>query len=111
VLSGDRDWVIYLQCHRDGVVLHPAGRWFPQESLAHSPEHNRLLKEVRQMVQRRQAALPAGQALRVQVRFLVPPDARLIFHQAYAVLKPLKLPTSQQELQPGDDVSAILAGR
>jgi hypothetical protein len=111
LLHGDRDWVIYVECLPDYIVLYPSRRRFPVESLSHSPGHNPFYQAVRQMIARRQATVPPGEApFRPEVRFLVRPESVRTYHFAYPALDTLPVPKKRQNLQPEDDVSAITAG-
>jgi hypothetical protein len=111
LLHGDRDWTIYAECYPDYVVLYPSRRRFPVESLSHSPAHNPFYQAVTQMIRRRQAGVPPGEApFRPQVLFLVRPDSVRTYHAAYPALDTLPVPKKVHNLQPEDDVSAITAG-
>ena len=63
------------------------------------------------MIDRRQATVrPGDLPYRPQIRFLVWPDALRSFHLAYPALEGLAVPKTRQNLQPEDDVFAIVAG-
>jgi hypothetical protein len=112
LLNGDRDWVIYVECLPEEIVLYPSRRHFSVDSLAHSSGHNPFHRAVRQMIERRQATVAPGDfPYRPEVRFLIHPggDSERTFHLAHPVLAGLPLRARRQNLQPEDDVSAIIA--
>lgn len=100
-LIGNRDWVIPIECTRDGVVLKPAGQKFPLTSLTTTIEQdNPLLQAVTHLIARRQASVRAGDPpYRPQVRFLVRPDALRTYYQAYPTLEPLHIPLTRQNIE------------
>jgi hypothetical protein len=109
-LNGDRDWVIFLECRPEGIVLYPSRLEFPLKVLPSGPDGNLLLKAVQQMIDRRQATVRPGELpYRPQVRFLVWPEALRTFHLAYPALDGLAVPKARQNLQPEDDVPTIVA--
>jgi hypothetical protein len=108
-LHGNRDWVVYVECRPDVVVLYPSRRTFALESLNHSPAHNAFHQAVRQMIARKQASVPRGEApYRPEVRFLVRPDALQTMYAAHYALEGLAVPRTQQSLERDDDVEAFL---
>lgn len=110
-LSGDRDWVIYIECQPDGLVLYPSQRYFPLKGVTASAEPNPLRQAVQQMIDRRQAGVPPGELpYRPQVRFLVRPESLRTFHLAYPALEALAVPKTRQNLIPEDDVATIVTG-
>lgn len=111
-MGGPREVLIFLECRRDGIVLHPKGEWFPQDSLGHSAEHNRLHKAVRALVNNARARnAGASPHAVIEVRFLVRSEGQWALHRAKDALEPLGVPMRQQALHPEDDASAIAAGR
>ena len=57
------------------------------------------------MVARRQASVRAGEPpYRPQIRFLVRPDGKRAYYQAYPALESLQLPMFQQNLDADEDV-------
>jgi hypothetical protein len=112
-LTGDRDYVIYVECREDSVVLYPAQRIFPLAVLTRGGAGgNPFAQAVEQMIDRRQSAVPAGGIpYRPQVCFLVRPDSMRAYHTAYPTLDGLSVPKVRQNLQPEDDVLAIVTGR
>jgi hypothetical protein len=108
-LHGDRDWVIFVECRADSVVLYPTQRTYPLSSLA--GENNPLLEAIRQMIDRRQGLVRPGELpFRPQVRFLVLPENLRSYHLAFPALEALPVPKTRQNLDPEDDVAAIVAG-
>lgn len=100
-----------MECRAEEVVLYPARQEFPLRTLILGAEGNPLRKAIQTMIERRQASVRPGELpYRPQVRFLVGPDALRTFHLAYPALEGLAVPKTRQNLQPEDDVLAIVAG-
>jgi hypothetical protein len=109
-LSGDRDWVIYVECTAEGVVLYPARTFIPLAALSRGPA-NPLQQAVQQMIDRRQSGVRPGEApYRPQVRFLVRPENMRVFHVAYPALDAVPAAKARYTLRPEDDVLAIVTG-
>jgi hypothetical protein len=109
-LSGDRDWVIYVECTAEGVLLYPSRVFIPLAALSWGPS-NPLQKNIQQMIDRRQTSVRPGEApYRPQVRFLVRPDSMRVYHAAYPALDALQVPKSRYNLKPEDDVLTIVTG-
>lgn len=105
----DRDWIIYIECCPEGVVLYPAHIEFPVDALTAPPEKNGLLAAVRQMIERRQATLRPGDVpYRPEVRFLVRPGSLRTFHSTYPALDFLPVPKTRQNLAAEDDVRSVM---
>ena len=95
-LTGDRDWVIYVECRADSVILYPSRREIPLKELT-STTNNALLVQIQQMIMRRQATLrPEDPPYRPQVCFLVRPDTLRSFHSAYPALEALPVPKTRR---------------
>jgi hypothetical protein len=109
-LTGDRDYIIYIECRPDCVVLYPSQRTYPLAVLSRSSASgNPLALAVQQMIDRRQALLPADTPpYRPQVCFLVRPESVRTFHTAYPALDGLPVPKVRQNLDLEDDVLAIV---
>jgi hypothetical protein len=111
-LAGEHELIVYLECKHDRVILHPVGDTFLEGPLGAATEKNALVQAVRRYIASHQARrLAEAPPLRVELRYLVRSDGGRIAHQAQEVLGPLGLPQQQHQLQPEDDVSAIVAGR
>jgi hypothetical protein len=111
-LHGDRDWLIFLECKPEGVVVYPSQLLVPAAALnAKSGLSNALLEAVKQMIDRRQATVREGETpFRPEVRFLVRPDALKTYHLAYPALDALSAPKSAHTLGPDEDAAAVVAG-
>jgi hypothetical protein len=108
-LSGDRDWIIFVECRADTMVLYPSRREFPVASLGRGP-NNPLAQAVQKMIDRRQASVrPGDPPYRPQIRFLVRPENIRTFHMGYPALDSLPVPKRRQNLEPEDDPVAIAA--
>jgi hypothetical protein len=109
-LSGDRDWVIFIECTADGVLVYPSRVFIPLAALSWGPS-NALQKNIQQMIDRRQASVRPGEApYRPQVRFLVRPESMRVYHAAYPALDALQVPKTRYNLKPEDDVPTIVTG-
>jgi hypothetical protein len=107
-LHGDRDWVLFLECRPDCVVLYPPGRTYYVQTLVGD---NQLLATLQDMIARRQALVrPGDLPYRPHLRFMVRPESLRTYYQVFPMLEALPIPKSRQNLQPEDDVEAILAG-
>jgi hypothetical protein len=110
-LSGDRDWLLYVECKPEGVVIYPTRLLVPLSALSRTTGANPLLQSVQQLIDHKQATVRPGDApYRPEVRFLVHPDALRTYHLAYPTLDALAAPKSAQDLGPDDDVAAIVTG-
>jgi hypothetical protein len=109
-LTGDRDYYIYIECRADAVVLYPAQRVFPLADLSRGGNSgNPLAKAVQQMIDRRQALVPDGTPpYRPQICFLVRTEDMRTYHAAYPALDGLSIPKTRHNLDPDDDVLAIV---
>jgi hypothetical protein len=109
-LSGDRDWVLYVECKEEGVVIYPTRLLIPASALSRPSGSNPLLQSVQQLIDRKQATVRTGEApYRPDVRFLVHPDAGRTYHLAYPTLDALAAPKTAQYLGPDDDVATIVS--
>ncbi len=105
----DRDWIIYIECRADCVVIYPAQMVFPLASLTTPLETNPLLVTLRKMIERRQSLVPAGEPpYRVQIRYLIRPGSLRTFHATYPVLDGLPVPKTRQNLNEEDDVRSVM---
>jgi hypothetical protein len=110
-LGGDRDWIIYVECKPEGVVVYPTQTLVPMTALSRPSGSNPLLQTVQQLIDHKQATVRPGETpYRPEVRFLVRPDALRTYHLAYPTLDSLAAPKAAQDLGPDDDVSAVVAG-
>jgi hypothetical protein len=108
-LHGDRDWRLFVECRADAVVLYPSRQVFPLTALG--GPGNPLEQAVRQLIDRRQALLRPGEPpFRPHVCFLVRPENLRTYHLAFPALEALPVPKSRQNLQPEDDVDALVTG-
>ena len=110
-LSGDRDWIIYVECKPEGVVVYPTRTLVPLSALNRPAGSNPLPQTIQQLIDRKQATVRRGEMpYRPEVRFLVRPEAERTYHLAYPTLDGLAAPKTSQNLGPEDDVSAVVAG-
>jgi hypothetical protein len=109
-LNGDRDYLIFIECRPDDVVLYPSRQMFTVQQLARGDQT--LLQAVQKMIERRQSLVRPGELpFRPQVRFLVHPESIRSYHTAYPLLATLDVPQTRQNLDAEDDVTAIVTGQ
>jgi len=104
-ILGNRDWLIYIECTAEGVVVKQGNQKFSVESLAKqtSGEHP-LVKAVQQMIERRQATVRAGEPpYRPMLRFQVRPDGLRSYYLAYPLFGNTRLPMARENLQKPPD--------
>src|SRR5262249_49482256 len=71
-LHGGREFLIYVECQNDRVIVHPFQRRVAVEALSHSPRHNPLFQTIRAIIARKQATVqPGDKPYRPEIRFLV----------------------------------------
>jgi hypothetical protein len=105
----ERDWIIYLECLADRVILYPARTEFPLAAVTAPPETNTLLAAVRKMIDRRQATLAPGDVpYRPEIRFLLRPDSLRVFHSTYPIFDALPVPKTRQNIAAEDDVRSVM---
>ena len=86
-------------------MLYPSLLQFSLTEAAAPAASNTLLATLREMIDRRQAALPPNDVpFRPQVRFLIRPNSLRTFHMTYPVLDALPVPKTRQNLAADDDV-------
>jgi hypothetical protein len=109
-LNGDRDYLIFIECKADSVVLYPSQREFALSSLTGGANHP-LVQAVQQMIERKQSGVRSGELpYRPQIRFLVRPETLRAYHSAYPLVDALPIMKTRQNLIPEDDVRSIIAG-
>lgn len=110
-LHGDRDWVIFVECRSDGVIVYPGARSYTVAEIVSGGTNNPLVTALRQMIDRRQALVRPGEPpYRPQVRFLVRPQDLRTYHQVFPAIDALAVPRTGQSIRPEDDVAVIVAG-
>jgi hypothetical protein len=100
LLSGNRDWIIAVECTRDSLVVSPSGQRIATAELSeHSNSGTVLLDTVRQLVARRQATLRPGETpYRPMIRLRVRPDGLRAYYLAYPILATLHLPMTRENI-------------
>jgi hypothetical protein len=99
--SSNRDWVIFVECRPDVVVLPSTAQRFTLAALsANAGSANPLLTAVQQMIAHRQALIRPGETpYQPQIQFLVHPDALQSYYLAYPALESLKLVMSKEPVE------------
>jgi hypothetical protein len=102
-LTGNRDWVIPLECTADAIVLPTGVKITAQALSAGDSGAKALLQGVQELIKRKQATVRDGEPeYRPQVRFLVHPEGLRLYHLAYPTLEPLQIPILRQNVEPDD---------
>jgi hypothetical protein len=100
-ILGNRDWLIYIECDADGVVVKQGNQRFTLQALSATGggEHP-LVQSVRQMIARRQATIRAGEPpYRPMLRFQVRPDGLRAYYLAYPLLEALQVPMARENVK------------
>jgi hypothetical protein len=100
-LIGNRDWIIRVECRTNEVEVPATGQRVPVAGLPlGSGTPNPLLLGVRQLIERRQATVQAGEPpYRPVLRFRVHPGGLWSYYAANALLGPLNLPATRENLE------------
>ena len=100
-ILGNRDWLIYLECNADGLVVKQGNQKFSVDLLAAPTKgEHPLVQAVRQMVARRQATIREGEPpYRPQLRFQVRTDGLRTYYLAYPLLDALRLPMVRENVE------------
>ena len=105
-LNLNRDWHIPLECRADGVTIMVTQQHFTLQEVA-QVQDNPLLLAVRQMIDKRQARVPAGELpYRPLLRFQVKPDGLRSYYLAYPVLDYLNIPMMREDCEPESNIRA-----
>jgi hypothetical protein len=100
LLTGNRDWVISIECGSDALVLHPSEQRIAVSDLTATGAGTSLLVErIQELIARRQASVRPGEtAYRPIIRFRVRPDGVRAYYLAYPILAPLNLPMLRENM-------------
>jgi len=100
-ILGNRDWLIYLECNGEGVVLKQGNQKFSVAALsAPTKGDHPLVQAVRQIVDRRQATVRPGEPpYRPLLRFQIQPDGLRAYYLAYPLLDSLRLPMTRENME------------
>ena len=110
-VHGGRDWIIYVECRADSLVLYPSQRAFPLAQILRDPAGNPLNKAIQQMIDRRQSVRRPGEPLyRPQLCLLVRPEHMRTYRTVEPALEALPVPKTRRNLDADDDVIDIING-
>jgi hypothetical protein len=110
-VHGGRDWIIYVECRADTLVLYPAQRQFSLTQVTGDPANNPLVQSIGQMIAHRQSLRrPNEPPYRPQVCLLVRPENVRTFLRVYRDLGALNVPLTRRNLDADDDVISIVTG-
>jgi hypothetical protein len=104
-LSGNRDWIINIECTSDALVLYPATQHFALAELAQgNAGKNAILDAVQSMITRRQATVRPGEMpFRPMIRFRVRPDGLRAYYVGYPALEALHVPMARESVDPEEE--------
>jgi hypothetical protein len=100
-LLANHDWIIYIECSSNAVVVKQGNQKFTLESLtaAGKGEHP-LTQALRHMIARRQATVRTGEPpYRPMLRFQVQPEGLRSYYLAYPLLAPLGVPMTRENVE------------
>jgi hypothetical protein len=109
-ILGNRDWLIYLDCNADGVVIRQGNQKFSVQTLAAPTKgQHALVQAIREIIDRRQATVRPGELpYRPMLHFQVQSGGLRAYYLAYPLLESLKLPMSREN---GESPVTDLRGR
>ena len=111
-LFADRDWVIYVECKFEEILVHPNRLVIPTSLLASEEGVKRFVPEIEKMITRKQSTVRAGEPpYRPEVRFLVWPDGLKPYHLSYPALQLAGIKQKRQNLESEDSIKEIIQGR
>jgi len=109
IVMGDRDWVIFVECRENSIVVYPSRRELPMASLSRDP-NNPLMQLVQQMINQKQASVrPGDLPYRPHIRFLVRPEYERTYYQSFPSLDTLSAPKERHTLDSNEDVQDVVA--
>ncbi|NBR06832.1 MAG: hypothetical protein EBT92_13810, partial [Planctomycetes bacterium] len=111
-LFADRDWVIFVECKFEEILVHPNRLVIPTSLLASEEGVKRFVQEIEKIIQRKQSTVRPGEPpYRPEVRFLVWPDGLKPYHLSYPALQMAGIKQKRQNLEPEDNIKEIIQGR
>ena len=111
-LFADRDWIIYVECKFEEILVHPNRLIIPTSLLASEEGVKRFVQEIEKMITRKQSTVRAGEPpYRPEVRFLVWPDGLKPYHLSYPALQSAGIKQKRQNLESEDSIKEIIQGR
>ena len=111
-LFADRDWVIYVECKFEEILVHPNRLIIPTSLLASEEGVKRFVQEIEKIIQRKQSTVRSGEPpYRPEVRFLVWPDGLKPYHLSYPALQLAGIKQKRQNLESEDSINEIIKGR
>lgn len=111
-LFADRDWVIYVECKFEEILVHPNRLVIPTSLLASEEGVKRFVQEIEKMITRKQSTVRIGEPpYRPEVRFLVWPDGLKPYHLSYPALQMAGIKQKRQNLESEDSIKEIIQGR
>jgi hypothetical protein len=104
-MLGNRDWVLFVECHNDGILLKYGNQKFTlQELSVHSAREHPLTSAVRQIIARRQATVAPGETpYRPILRFQVWPDGLQAYYLSFPLLQDLQVAMVRENIEPSKE--------
>jgi hypothetical protein len=105
MLTGNRDWIIPIECTANALVILQTGQTIavPSPNQGESAD-NDLLRSVQKLIARRQASVrPGDPPYRPMIRFRVHADALRTYYLAYPALEALEIPMTRENVAPDDE--------
>jgi hypothetical protein len=105
MLTGNRDWIIPIECTANALVILQTGQTIavPSPNQGESAD-NDLLRSVQKLIARRQASVRPGEPpFRPMIRFRVHADALRTYYLAYPALEALEIPMTRENVAPDDE--------
>jgi hypothetical protein len=105
MLTGNRDWVIPIECTANALVILQTGQTIAAATLNQvESADNELLRSLQKLIARRQASVrPGDPPYRPMIRFRVHADALRTYYLAYPALEALGIPMTRENVAPDDD--------
>jgi len=97
---GNRDFVITIACHSEGVILTPGGKSFVWKGKTDPAADEALVRAVSQLVTSRQATVRTGEPrYRVVLRFQVHDQARRTYYRVYPLLENMRFAMVREDVE------------
>jgi hypothetical protein len=105
MLTGNRDWIIPIECTANALVILQTGQTIAAATLdQRESADNDLLRSVQKLIARRQASVrPGDPPYRPMIRFRVHADALRTYYLAYPALEALEIPMTRENVAPDDE--------
>jgi len=111
-LDGGRDFIIYVECVKDGLVIHPDRLRIHGQELETEEGAKKLLELLSKQVERKsRPGKPGEKPPQGQIRFLVRPDGLRWYHASFPLVEEMNIRKSRQNLDFGETIQEVMSGR